>query len=97
MAAGRDPVASDPPLPSVLGVFGEVGGPDPRTPTDGLLGGLRTGPSGLSHREAQRRLVRYGPNELVPFPLVVWAVDDCHRRLVRARREDLVVIAEPVP
>ena len=41
---------------------GEVG--DPRKPADRLLRDLRAQPSGLSSREAERRLVAYGPNEL---------------------------------
>ena len=28
---------------------------------------------------------------LLPFPFIVWAVDDVHRRLVRARRADPIV------
>jgi calcium-translocating P-type ATPase len=37
---------------------------DPREPLGVLLRHLETSPSGLSEREAQRRLVVYGPNEL---------------------------------
>src|SRR5690349_4585416 len=37
---------------------------DPREPIERLLRDLRCGPGGLSGREAARRLVVYGPNEL---------------------------------
>jgi calcium-translocating P-type ATPase len=37
---------------------------DPREPLGVLLGHLETSPSGLAEREAQRRLVVHGPNEL---------------------------------
>jgi hypothetical protein len=37
---------------------------DPREPLGVLLGHLETSPGGLSEREAQRRLVAHGPNEL---------------------------------
>ncbi len=37
---------------------------DPREPLDRLQRDLRAGPDGLSSREAARRLVAYGPNEL---------------------------------
>ncbi|HLY82360.1 MAG TPA: HAD-IC family P-type ATPase, partial [Acidimicrobiales bacterium] len=37
---------------------------DPREPTDRLLRDLRVRRDGLSQREAERRLVVYGPNEL---------------------------------
>jgi calcium-translocating P-type ATPase len=37
---------------------------DPREPINRLLRDLRTRPTGLSSREAERRLVAYGPNEL---------------------------------
>lgn len=37
---------------------------DPREPADALLRDLRSGPGGLSAREAARRLELYGPNEL---------------------------------
>jgi len=38
---------------------------DPREAQDALLRDLRSGPHGLSQREAERRLVQYGRNELV--------------------------------
>jgi calcium-translocating P-type ATPase len=38
---------------------------EPREPLEFLLRELATRPEGLSEREAARRLVRYGPNELV--------------------------------
>jgi calcium-translocating P-type ATPase len=37
---------------------------EPREPVDRLLRDLRSGPDGISDREAARRLVAYGPNEL---------------------------------
>ena len=37
---------------------------DPREPLGSLFRDLRTSASGLSGREAQRRLLVYGPNEL---------------------------------
>jgi calcium-translocating P-type ATPase len=37
---------------------------DPTESAEGLLRRLRTGPDGLSSREAQRRLIQFGPNEL---------------------------------
>ena len=37
---------------------------DPREPVELLLRQLRTGPDGLSSREAERRLISYGPNQL---------------------------------
>jgi calcium-translocating P-type ATPase len=37
---------------------------DPREPITRLLRDLQAGPDGLSSREAERRLVAYGPNEL---------------------------------
>ena len=37
---------------------------DPREPIQLLLGHLRSTPAGLSQREAERRLVAHGPNEL---------------------------------
>src|SRR5271154_669480 len=40
---------------------------DPREPLGSLFRDLRTSASGLSGREAQRRLLVYGPNEL-PHP-----------------------------
>jgi calcium-translocating P-type ATPase len=44
----------------------ELVGPtaDPREPVEFLLRQLRTGPDGLSSREADRRLIAYGPNQL---------------------------------
>ena len=41
-----------------------VTGGDPREPISRLLRDLRSRPEGLSSREAQRRLVAHGPNEL---------------------------------
>ena len=38
--------------------------PDPEEAADRLLRDLRTSPQGLSTREAQRRLLQYGPNGL---------------------------------
>ncbi len=38
---------------------------DPREPVEQLLSGLRTRAEGLSSREAERRLVAYGANELI--------------------------------
>ena len=43
---------------------GELGRSDPLEPADLLLLHLRADPRGLSEREASRRLVAYGPNEL---------------------------------
>ncbi|MFI5046154.1 MAG: cation-translocating P-type ATPase [Acidimicrobiia bacterium] len=43
---------------------GSVSGVDPREPSERLLRDLRARPDGLSQREAERRLVAYGPNEL---------------------------------
>jgi magnesium-transporting ATPase (P-type) len=43
----------------------DVAHDDPREPLDRLLRDLRARPGGLSGREAARRLVVYGPNELV--------------------------------
>ncbi len=43
---------------------GEPGRSDPLEPAAVLLRHLRASPSGLSKREARRRLVAYGPNEL---------------------------------
>jgi calcium-translocating P-type ATPase len=43
---------------------GEPGQSDPLEPVDLLLRHLRASPRGLSDREASRRLVVYGPNEL---------------------------------
>jgi magnesium-transporting ATPase (P-type) len=37
---------------------------DPREPVTRLLRDLRSQPGGLSTRDAERRLVAYGPNEL---------------------------------
>jgi calcium-translocating P-type ATPase len=87
MVAGRDPVASDLDPLSVIGGFGGVGGPDPRTPTARLLRDLRTGPSGLPEREAQRRLVRYGPNELRRGRRTSWV-----RQLVRQFTHPLALL-----
>ena len=39
-------------------------GPDPQAPLAELAAALESGPEGLSSEEAQRRLQRYGPNEL---------------------------------
>jgi hypothetical protein len=41
---------------------------DPRQPLALLLRNLRTSPLGLSGREAARRLLVYGPNELHAAP-----------------------------
>ena len=38
---------------------------EPREPVELLFRDLRARPEGLSSREAERRLVAYGPNELV--------------------------------
>src|SRR5205807_8826462 len=38
--------------------------PDPEEPIDRLLRDLRTSRAGLSEREAQRRLIQYGPNTI---------------------------------
>jgi hypothetical protein len=56
-------------VPDQLGraLAGETSGskpPDPLEPLATLLRDLRTSPDGLSGREAARRLVAYGPNEL---------------------------------
>ena len=48
--------------PSVLSADAAV---DPNKPIDRLLRDLRSSRDGLSTREAQRRLIVYGPNELV--------------------------------
>ena len=52
---------------------GVEGAVDPREPRERLLRDLRSRPEGLSQREAERRLVAYGPNELqrTATPLVV--------------------------
>jgi calcium-translocating P-type ATPase len=42
----------------------ELRGGDPREPAEILLRHLRAAPTGLSAREAQRRLVEFGPNQL---------------------------------
>jgi len=47
-----------------LGAAAGDAGPDPREPAERLLRDLRAGRSGLSAREAERRLVVHGPNEL---------------------------------
>jgi hypothetical protein len=47
---------------------------DPREPLDRLLRDLRTRPEGLSGREAARRLVVYGPNELTRRARRDWPV-----------------------
>src|SRR5690349_4149019 len=43
---------------------GSPGGPDPREASERLLRDLRARPGGLAQREAERRLVAYGANEL---------------------------------
>ena len=48
---------------------GEV---DPRVPSDRLLRDLRSRREGLSQREAERRLVSYGPNELQRTASASW-------------------------
>lgn len=55
---GREDVMADPAPQSSLAV-------DPQESIDRLLRDLRTRRGGLSDREAARRLVVYGPNELV--------------------------------
>ncbi|MGW0183029.1 cation-translocating P-type ATPase [Nocardia sp. NPDC003345] len=57
-AAGRRSGRSDDP---VAGIPAEV---DPREPVSALMRDLRTGPRGLTSREADRRLEVYGVNEL---------------------------------
>jgi calcium-translocating P-type ATPase len=47
-----------------MGEPATVTGHDPREPISRLLRDLRASPNGLSSREAERRLVAYGPNEL---------------------------------
>ena len=51
---------------------------DPREPVSTLLRNLRASPNGLSTREAERRLVAYGPNELRRHVGSTW-----HRELVQ--------------
>ena len=46
--------------------------PDPREPASRLLRDLGSNPSGLSVREAARRLVQYGPNELRASQARTW-------------------------
>ncbi|HEY7177197.1 MAG TPA: cation-transporting P-type ATPase [Micromonosporaceae bacterium] len=48
---------------------------DPRTPVPHLLSDLHSTPSGLSTREAARRLERYGPNTLVRRGRRPWQQD----------------------
>jgi calcium-translocating P-type ATPase len=47
--------------------------PDPREPLERLFRQLRTRPEGLSSREAERRLIAYGRNELVQRRARHWA------------------------
>jgi calcium-translocating P-type ATPase len=54
---------------------------DPRDPTAQLLRQLRSQPRGLSDREAARRLITYGPNELRTGRRAAW-VRDLVRQLV---------------
>lgn len=62
MAAVRSPDASDPPLPGTVASLDSAVAQDPQTPTDRPPRHLRTRPSGLSERKAQRRLGQHGPN-----------------------------------
>ncbi|MDQ2706970.1 MAG: cation-transporting P-type ATPase [Actinomycetota bacterium] len=48
------------------------GTPDPREPVTRLLRDLGSSPAGLPAREAARRLVRYGPNELRASQARTW-------------------------
>jgi hypothetical protein len=64
--------------------------PNPREPVAMLLRDLRSGPDGLSMREATRRLQVHGQNELpqrssrrqfmVPSPFIMWGVDETNCR-----------------
>ena len=63
----RMPVAKSDHAPvsdSATAVAPTDGAPHPRAPIDALLAELQTQEQGLSEREAQRRLVAYGRNEL---------------------------------
>ncbi len=51
------------------------GAVDPREPTERLLRDLRSRPEGLSQREAERRLVAYGANELQRTARRSWGQD----------------------
>ena len=57
----------------------EVIGPDPREPAERLLRDLRAGRAGLTEREAARRLVVHGPNELRRGRRRHWARDLAHQ------------------
>ena len=63
------PMCSRPPLGDIEGVDSRLDAPssvdDPREAVELLLRELRARPDGLSSREAERRLVAYGRNELV--------------------------------
>ena len=60
MAAKREDAVAETELAECL----DSGIPDPREPVTTLLRDLRSGPDGLSMREAARRLEIHGPNEL---------------------------------
>lgn len=59
---------TDPPAPPVV----RRGPADPREPILALFRGLTASPKGLSSREAERRLVAYGPNELLRRGRALW-------------------------
>jgi calcium-translocating P-type ATPase len=61
--------------------------PDPLEPADLLLRHLRTSPSGLSAREAERRMLAHGPNELVRQGGASWL-----RELVRQLTHPLALL-----
>ncbi len=61
--------------------------PDPREPMALLLRGLGSAPTGLSEREAARRLDRFGPNELHPGGGATWP-----RALVKQFTHPLAVL-----
>jgi calcium-translocating P-type ATPase len=60
---------------------------DAREPISLLLRELRASPEGLSGREAERRLVAYGPNELTRYAGVGWP-----RKLVRQVTHPLALL-----
>ena len=67
VAGNRPPdLARAAPGPAALGAL------DPEEPFPALLRDLRTAPGGLSAREAARRLVAYGPNELTRRSVRRW-------------------------
>ena len=66
---------------------GQRGGVDPEEALEVLFRDLGTGHDGLSEREAARRLVQYGPNELQRRSGVRWP-----RRLVRQLIHPLAVL-----